>query len=53
MKLILKSNYQTERRFGLITCITRRKLVSRWRFLDCFFEKSVIVRAVKIEVFFN
>ena len=30
-----------------------RKLVSGWRFLDCFFEKSVVVRAVKIEVFFN
>ena len=30
-----------------------RKLVSGWHFLDCFSEKSVIVLAVIIEVFFN
>lgn len=28
-----------------------KKLVSGWRFLDGFFEKSVMVRAVKVEVF--
>ena len=30
-----------------------KKLVSGWRFLDGFFEKSVMVRAVKVEVLFN
>ena len=30
-----------------------KKLVAGWRFPDGFFEKSGMVRAVKVEVFFN